>query len=294
MIKEYISLIHDTIKYLKASEIAYFHANKEELDLFHLPQQQNKTTIKLLRTKNITTTVKPKKTSLTKEITSATETTGDTTKSHLSTPAVTVVTKKISQADAALYSDTELLPIKESLSPSHEKPLHTKEQDDTNLQHIRMIMEKLAPNILEEDIPDDEEAKLISQKWKYASKASEITIICATQNTQQQIVLKNLAKALSISLLTATFIDPNTIEKDDIWKEFLSADILKFIIIDDNTINNLPNLKKYYRQIPTTGENFLKHTPVISIPHPSYIIQNPLSKASLWKNLITLITNDVK
>jgi len=252
MLQEYLSLVGDTIKLLQ-NDAAYFFASEEEITLF-------KTTLSIKKQTPII-------------------------------PSQKILPKVIEEVRTK-NNNTEIRPqlnCNIETVKNEEKP-----KNDSNvlfLQNIRNTVEKIAPNIISDDIPNDEEAILIAQRWKYINKTANISLITATKNTQEQILLKNLAKALNTIIMPASYVDPIPIEMEDIWKEFLSSENLKIILIDDLSLNSLPKLKKYFRQIPVTKENFFHNIPVFILPEVAKLLKNPLEKAILWQELTQMIKN---
>lgn len=152
-----------------------------------------------------------------------------------------------------------------------------------NQENIKKTLQNIAPNIKIHDTPyDDAKAKNISDSWKIDAN---IVILSFKETSQKLLFLKNLAKALEIYFYKTKILLSTSLEKENRWPIFLENPSLKIIFACDYFLFSLPNLKKYYREIPTKEAHFLKDTPLFMLPDISVYLKNPLLKASLWNSI---------
>jgi hypothetical protein len=281
MLTQYLSIIRDTISLLRSSD-AYYPADQDDFLLFRPEPKLRETAAAYKKSA-------PQKTRIISK-------THNTTSEPLTNKRLTGenLTGERLTGESLTNIDSFDSKIKDNITVEKNAGYSNENHNVNFLQKIKIAVEKTAPQIIDNNIPNDEEAKFIAQKWKYFNKTAAITIITATQNTQEHILLKNLAKALTITIMPSTPVDAASLESEDVWKEFLSSENLKIIVIDEETLNKLPNLKKYYKQIPATKENLLKNIPVFHMRHISHFIKQPLEKAFLWQNLLKFITAHAK
>ena len=115
--------------------------------------------------------------------------------------------------------------------------------------------------------------------------AADVTILSFRESPQQLLFLKNLTQALDILYIPTKIISAIEIEKENQWSFFLSQEELKLIIASDYSIWGLPNLIKYYKEIPVKHKHFLQDTPLFLLPDLSLYLKEPLLKKSLWASL---------
>lgn len=163
-------------------------------------------------------------------------------------------------------------------------------KQDFSFCEIKKMVLEIAPNLSISDvIPSDAKATQISNAWKIKRHAAEISILSFGENPQQILFLKNLATALDILSLPTKVILATDIEKENRWEDFFLQATLRLVIACDYSIWSLPNLIKYYKEIPSTQQHFLHNTPLFMLPDISLYFKDPLLKKSLWAALKTKI-----
>lgn len=151
---------------------------------------------------------------------------------------------------------------------------------------IRKILSKLFPEMpLLKEIPSDSKAKQIAESWKTKNQASPISILSFHEPAAQSQFLSNLTQALDITFGHARLISAEEIEQKDQWEAFLSVPELKFLMICDYALWQMPRLLKFYREIPSKTERYLLNTPIMLLPDLSLYLKDSQLKRSLWKAL---------
>ena len=153
-------------------------------------------------------------------------------------------------------------------------------------EELRALFAKIAPRMrLLDEIPKDDEAKQISERWKTRNQASPFSLLVHQEPPSHLKLLENLAEALEVVFGGARLIRCASIEKEKQWEAFLSVPTLRTVIICDSTLWQLPNLLQYYREVPSHSERFLHNAPLFLLPDLSLYLKDPLLKRSLWKSL---------
>lgn len=155
-----------------------------------------------------------------------------------------------------------------------------------NFQGLKNFFQKAFPNIaILDQIPSDEMAKKLANRWKTKNKIAPISILFLTEPPSQKALLKEIAKAIDVYFGPAKLVDAASIEKEKQWETFLSSQDLKHVIVCDYTLWQLPDLMKYYKETPQQQKRMLKDTPLFLLPDLSLYSKDPMLKRSLWKSL---------
>ncbi len=171
-----------------------------------------------------------------------------------------------------------------SLIPLPEKKALPQVSD--SFDDLRHLFSKIAAGIrIIDEIPSDAPAKQISERWKTRNQAAPISLLVYQEPPEHFRLLENLAIALNIIFGNAHVIQCAQIEKEKQWEAFLSAPEIKYVIVCDAALWQLPNLLQFYREVPSHSERFLHKTPVFLLPDLSLYLKDPLLKRSLWKAL---------
>lgn len=141
------------------------------------------------------------------------------------------------------------------------------------------------------DIPNDKKAKAISERWKTKNQSAPISILLFQETGKHHQFLTNLTTALDVFFGETKQISGASIEKENQWETFLSVPELKLIIICDSSLWQMPNLLKFYREIPNQTERFLSNTPLLLLPDLSLYLKDPSLKRSLWKAICQKISS---
>ncbi|PIS01529.1 MAG: hypothetical protein COT84_01785 [Chlamydiae bacterium CG10_big_fil_rev_8_21_14_0_10_35_9] len=173
--------------------------------------------------------------------------------------------------------------VKETAAPLRETPVISEKVID-RFEDVKMHVRKVLPEIpYIQDIPTDQQAKIIAENWKYHSQISPFIILYNSKNQKEKTFLENLAKALSVYFVPTKVIFANEIEKENRWEVILDPSVLKFIIAPDDQIWDLPHMMSHYSENPAKSLVFLDEVPLFLIPNLSMYFQDPTLKSSLWK-----------
>ncbi len=186
-------------------------------------------------------------------------------------------------------------PIKEEIKPPEKKEFIKLEAPKplyNPLTDIKEIFLKISPpeNYIENPL-DDKQAQEIKEKWKYQTRAAAITILAYKENPKAYKFLEQLAIALDLYFMPTKLISAYFLEKNNHWDSFLSASQLSLVITSDNTIYELKNLKRFYREIPTASKFYLKEKDLFILPDISIYFKEPLLKKSLFISIKQKITS---
>ncbi|MBS0625704.1 MAG: hypothetical protein JSS32_06610 [Verrucomicrobia bacterium] len=162
-------------------------------------------------------------------------------------------------------------------------------QPAENFGELRKIWPKIAPGVpLLEEIPNDEMAKKVANRWKAKNATAEISILAYHEPPAQRALLEQIAKAIDAVYGPAKIVQSEPIEKEKQWEAFLSVPHLKLAIACDYTLWQLGGLMQHYREVPAQGTRHLGKVPVFLLPDLSLYLKDPLLKRSLWKALGTV------
>lgn len=151
---------------------------------------------------------------------------------------------------------------------------------------IRKLMQKIDPNFpILDQIPNDQIAKKIANRWKTKNQAAPFSILSAFETKEQRRFLESIAVALDIYFSPSKLIDAEKIEKENQWESFLSTQGLEMILISDAALWQLPHLKAFYKENPSQGTRFLQKVPLFLLPDISLYFKDPRLKRSLWNSL---------
>ena len=151
---------------------------------------------------------------------------------------------------------------------------------------VRNILSIVAPelNVIEE-IPNDEIALKISERWKTKNQSAPISILLFQEPTEQRKLLEQITQAIDVYFGPAKIVHAEKIEKDKQWGAFLSVDDLKMVIVCDYTLWQLNHLLEYYKEVPASRSRVLGKVPLFLLPDLSLYLKNSELKRSLWNAL---------
>ncbi len=151
---------------------------------------------------------------------------------------------------------------------------------------IQKILSRSVPDLaIVREIPSDAEARSIAERWKTKNQSVPISLLFFHEPEPQRQFLTNLAQALDVQFGQARLIAAEGIEKESQWEAFLSVPEIKLIIICDYVLWQMPNLLKFYREVPSTSQRFLLNAPLMLLPDLTLYLKDPLLKRSLWRAL---------
>lgn len=153
-----------------------------------------------------------------------------------------------------------------------------------NFTSVRNVLSVVAPELaILEEIPSDEIAKKLSERWKTKNQTAPISILIYQEPAEQRALLESIAKALDIHFGPAKIVNAEGIEKGKQWETFLSVKELKMIISCDYTLWQLTHLMHFYKETPAQGSRLLGQVPLFLLPDLSLYLKDAQLKRSLWK-----------
>lgn len=149
-----------------------------------------------------------------------------------------------------------------------------------------VLIQKEFPNLpLIKEIPNDLQAKKFRSSWTLSQNPSDIILLSFQEPPKQTELLVQIANALTVLIKPAMTLSAIKIESEKSWEKLLSNPKLKLIIASDYALYSLPELMKFYREVPKTAEQFLGSVPLFLLADLSLYLREPLLKSSLWKAL---------
>lgn len=192
--------------------------------------------------------------------------------------------KSVEKATGFLTNPTPFSPQKKSivaeevnankLEPYQEKKLNrvpvlkSLEVDFSDLW--KFFKEKLPAISLSESIPDDAEGKRIANQYK--GPFIEVLLFSCNKE-KEKIFASNLQFAISHCLAPAKLLFLDEVET---WQKFLDNQSLQLIITDQICLKESPELSNRYQE---------KSIPFLLLSDLSLYVQQPLLKATLWREL---------
>lgn len=194
-----------------------------------------------------------------------------------------IIPPEVSLQQHQQESELENLKLKNTPSSFHLEPLsgleHTSQWND-----FKPLFQQYFPNHpLNEQIPSDARAKKINTTWKMDQVIPPVVILSFNDQNNQLVLIKNIAKATSLNLAPTRVISAHTIEQQNKWKEFLHSPSLKLIIASDYGFYLLPELMKFYKEVPKSAKHFLHQTPLLLLSDLSLYLKEPQLKSLLWR-----------
>lgn len=149
---------------------------------------------------------------------------------------------------------------------------------------MKQLLQKVAPAIkLTDQVPDDAEAKRIASGWKEKIADADVVFLACDSDAETLEFLKGLAKAVDQHLAKSKIIMAEKLEKEKRWDLFLEKNAFKLIIASAG-VQSLPELMRFYKSYPSTGQLFLDQVPLLVLS-PALTYRETDKKASLWKTL---------
>lgn len=188
-----------------------------------------------------------------------------------------------------------IAPIKPLALPSPEpsiklEPLKSAANDP--MKEIEEIVKKAVPQLkIVSTIPSDDGAKRISTIWEEKSGEAAVVLLLFQETDQEIAFLKNLAKAIDVHLTPAKMLDAIKLEKGKKWDLFLNNSHMKLIIASAETIQKYPELKKHYKEDPSSSACYLGKIPLLPLAPFSSYFKEPQLKRSLWHKLCQIVNS---
>lgn len=156
--------------------------------------------------------------------------------------------------------------------------------DFTDVQKI--IREKL-PNIqVVDEIPNDSEAKRISNSWQQASSIPSVLVITFNESAKEITFLQNLTNAINDRLAPATLMSTQHVEVTFGWEKMLNSKELRLIIASTHGLNAHTELMKEYREVQKQAKFFLRKVPLCLLSDISLYLKEPKLKIPLWNSVM--------
>lgn len=146
-----------------------------------------------------------------------------------------------------------------------------------------------------EEIPDDNIAKVLGQKWKQKINFSPIIIFNLNETSSASAFLNNIAKALNVVFgkgqeQVATVISPLEIQELVGWDAFFKYPHQLIISKDiDVIVSKLPELKNFYKESQKSGKFYLGTIPLILLSDFSFYLKDCTLKRNLWNSICTYL-----
>lgn len=151
---------------------------------------------------------------------------------------------------------------------------------------LRALFQKIEPRLpILDTPPDDAHAKRRAQRWKTQTQIAPISLLFFGEGPAEKALLASIAKAIDAQFGPARLLSAESIEREKQWDAFLSAKELKWVILSDSSLWQLPELLRFYREKAPTASRTLKEVPLFLLPDLSLYLKDPLLKRSLWKAL---------
>ena len=158
------------------------------------------------------------------------------------------------------------------------------------IKGLKAVFAKIAPQLaIFDEIPNDDLAKKIAQRWKTKNQSAPITLLSFQEIPEQKALLAQIARALDVYFGPARLIDAEPIEKENQWDVLLSVSELKLVICCDYALWQLKALMQHYKETPTQKMRQLKDKPLFLLPDLTLYLKDPMLKRSLWKGLCQTI-----
>ena len=151
---------------------------------------------------------------------------------------------------------------------------------------VRRILSVVSPELsILDEIPNDEIAVKISERWKTKNQSAPISILLYQEPPEQKALLEQITTAIDIHFGPAKIVHAEKIEKDKQWGAFLSVADLKMVIVCDYTLWQLNQLMEFYKEVPANRSRVLGKVPLFLLPDLSLYLKDPQLKRSLWNAL---------
>lgn len=189
------------------------------------------------------------------------------------TPAAAVQTEARS---APLQSNT----IKEK--PDHVKgihlePLPTKAYDSGYAQFAQICKEIFPDLPLSEKIPNDAIAK------KRKDVKHPVLILSFSENEQENNLLTNMAKAITLHITPAKVLHIRTLKKDNLLETVFDPAHVRLVITTDYDLYLQADLMRHYEDRAQHGKHFLHRIPLLLLSNLSLYLKEPQLKSLLWR-----------
>ena len=193
--------------------------------------------------------------------------------------------KIVKKTDPTTIAKKEKI-IEKKIIPKEEKPKKRLSNPVDNMQDIKELLQKVAPEVKLYFGPiDDTKAKHLSRLYKYKSQAADISLLIGNEIVEHFRFFKNLSYALNKFFLPSRLVDGKFLERENEWETFLSSKDLKFIIVGESLFKKLKKLQIFFKEDKEKQSFYLKDKELFLLPDISLYLKEPTLKAFLWKTL---------
>jgi hypothetical protein len=157
-----------------------------------------------------------------------------------------------------------------------------KEPPVVDFSDIRAAVAERCPNLkIIDAIPDDALAKIASHKQNTAQAAFLLSEISSSYDT----FISDIVKAIDTHLVPAAKVNAAAIEKEGSWDSFLNKPGLKLILIQQNELQKMPKLLKYFTKGLSEDQGVIGQVPVFLLADVATFFNDPEKKRVLWSKL---------
>lgn len=154
------------------------------------------------------------------------------------------------------------------------------------LDDLKKIVQEQLPQIkLIESVPDDNEAKSVSNDWEKDKVIPQLAILSFNEPAKHKTFLQQIASSLELMGYSSGIVSASKIEQGQGWHAFVASPQLKLVIAAGPAFETIPSLKKYHKESAKHGRHLLGDRPLLLLPDISVYLQEPSLKASLWKTI---------
>jgi hypothetical protein len=146
---------------------------------------------------------------------------------------------------------------------------------------LKEVITAVYPRLhLRETPPNDAIAQQRTQQWGQAVERTPILILCDREKPATAEMLTRMKQALDERVAEASLVEVTLWEQGNLWKIFLSSPTLKLVVISDELLEHLPNLKRL-KQGARLGE-----TRVVVVTSWELFVKQPLARRELWQGIV--------
>jgi len=169
-------------------------------------------------------------------------------------------------------------PVKPKATPSTDFSEELKKQLQKHLPSVTLVR----------DVPNDDEATLLSESWKQPTKYASVLIFSFSESPETEKFLFNVKKAIEAHFSSCAIIDTKTWEDKKEWDAFFTIHNPK-LIISSPEVFKTKQLLTYYKENASSKERFLHSHPFMLLLSLSTYIKQPEQKKVLWNSLCNLL-----
>lgn len=173
--------------------------------------------------------------------------------------------------------------------PAKQDPIRVPETTlipEESFEEVARFLAPVADKIqLCEQVPSDEEAIRISQKWKRGHEHCEVLFISLEEPPRARAFWLNVVRAVDKLLAPCAWIQVQEEGWDQDWKTLFQERTRKLLVVHERQIERIPGLKEQY----DAGKRTLWGIPLLLVPDAQTYFRDPAMKASLWQALCKVL-----